>query len=262
MYDADQTFDVKRLYQLMHSRVERGSRSQRADIDVHVVVMTALRNLRLFPVASTMQLAASISSLPTYHAQHLPTSEIALIAIDSMSAFYWQDRFTGEKRRPRNTTRPYGQMDSIDGSTLHRVLISLEKIRVTHGPVVVLTNWGIHVDTSSKLFYKQHLSVFPELPPHPAGAYPALTHRIALHRNIPVTLPSGTLPATASSRQTGRGREFVTEVKGYIISVDRREIGFFSMHLNSSHVIEIGNRANDETDIHMEEEDQENDVIT
>lgn len=262
VYDTDQTFDIKRLYQLMRSRVQRQS-SQDDDTDAHAAVMIALRNLRLFQVASTMQLAASISSLPIYHAQHLPTSEIALLAIDSMSAFYWQDRFTGEKRRPRNTTRTYGQLDSGDGSALHRVLIALEKIRVTHGPVIVLTNWGIHADASSSLFYRQHLSVFPELPPHLAGPYPTLTHRIALHRAPPVKLPSGTLPITTaseSSRQSGERRQSVTEVKGYILSTGRPEIRFFAMYLNSRHVVEIGTRVDDEADIDMEE--QEDNMIT
>ncbi|VDB99779.1 unnamed protein product [Peniophora sp. CBMAI 1063] len=256
VYDADQTFDIKRLYQLMRRRVERQSRSQRDDIDAHAVVMTALRNLRLFPVASTIQLAASISSLPTYHAQYLPTSEIALLAIDSMSAFYWQDRFTGEKRRPRNTTRSYGHMDSADGSALHRVLVALEKIRISHGPVIVMTNWGIHADTSSPLFYRQHLPAFPELPPQSAGAYPTLTHCIALHRNMPVKLPSGSLPASMESRQADERPRSRPEVKGYVLSAGRPQIGFFTIHLNSRQVFEIGQRMEDDADVEMEEYSQ------
>lgn len=262
VYDADQTFDIKRLYQLMRSRLERESRSQDDGTDHHAAVLTALRNLRLFPVASTAQLAVSISSLPTYHAQYLPTSEIALLAIDSMSAFYWQDRFIGEKRRPRNTTRPYAQMDSADGGSLHRILVGLEKIRVSRGPVIVLTNWGIHPDASSSLFYRQHLPIFPELSPHPASAYPTLTHRIALHRNMPVKLSSGTLPVTASSRRAGEGSsQSVTEVKGYILSTDRPEIGCFSIHLDPEHVIEMGKRTSGEADIDMGEDREEDSMI-
>ncbi|KAJ7706067.1 hypothetical protein B0H17DRAFT_609138 [Mycena rosella] len=47
----------------------------------------SLRNLHVLSAASSSQLAASIANLPAYHAAHMPDADIALVAVDSLSAF-------------------------------------------------------------------------------------------------------------------------------------------------------------------------------
>jgi DNA-repair protein XRCC2 len=107
-------------------------------------------------------------------------ADIAIVAVDSISAFYWPDRFTAEQLRP-------GHANYIP--PLQNVLAALQKFRQSHQAVTILSNWGLNpADNSSRttavspvLFYKQHLPSFPTLadrarPPSTLS----LTHQITL----------------------------------------------------------------------------------
>ncbi|PSR75925.1 hypothetical protein PHLCEN_2v8839 [Hermanssonia centrifuga] len=80
----------------------------------------------------------SLLHLEDFHATnaHLRDSEIALILVDSLSAFYWTDRFTSEQFR--------GHQDA--GSMvqpLQQVRAALERIRSLYDCVVVYTSWKL-----------------------------------------------------------------------------------------------------------------------
>lgn len=107
-----------------------------------------------------MQLAASLANLPSYHASSLSASEIGLVAVDSMSTFYWPDRFGVELLR--SCMKQYEPSRSI--YPLHNIAAVLERFRVSHNALIILTNWGLNLEstaTSTSPFYKQHLYPFP-----------------------------------------------------------------------------------------------------
>ncbi|KAJ6503421.1 hypothetical protein C8R47DRAFT_1210671 [Mycena vitilis] len=191
IFDTDGTFDARRFHKMLLSRIGRAvSRSHSlSDDNTQLLAATALQNLHVFRPASSAQLAASIYNLPAYHRTHLPGAEIALVAVDSLSAFYWPDRFTAEQLRPLalpNSSTP-----------LQHALIALQSFRVSHNPVTVLTNWALTLannsggrSTAPPILYKQHLPSFPSFPDSAATSHDnllPLTHHITL--NLPTIPP-------------------------------------------------------------------------
>lgn len=162
--DTDGAFDTRRFRQLLEGRLRR-----QAPFTAPVaerIVQDALKMLHLFRPSSSIQLAATIAHLPKYHTAHFPSAEIGMLAIDSVSAFYWPDRFTVEQLR----STPNAASDKTvykDSPPLQYVLLALQTFRNTHDPVIVMTNWGLNpipaAGAASDIpkLYRQHLHPFP-----------------------------------------------------------------------------------------------------
>ncbi|KAI0051722.1 hypothetical protein FA95DRAFT_1455808, partial [Auriscalpium vulgare] len=197
LFDVDGTLDVVRIRHLLHTRILR-ARPPTTDDDRNAgqsskLLSQALRNFRIFRPSSSLQLAATLSNLQTYHAEDMPSSELALLAIDSMSAFYWTDRFAAEDRRAPPPGISKSSTPSSAQNALHVILEALQRIRTSHGPVIALTNWGLspqhsHGAAAGLPAYKRHLHPFPTLiapnTPDPSprlDIYPPLTHHITLY---------------------------------------------------------------------------------
>jgi DNA-repair protein XRCC2 len=165
LIDLDRTFDVHRFRHLLRNRI--GGRIPNSDENLDLFVDLLLRKLHIFRPESSVQFAVAAANLPNYHSSSMPNDEIGLVAVDSLSAFYWQDRFLGEQ--PRDG-RPSG---------IEKALNSLEQIRQSHGSVIAYTNWGLpsarHNNTP---FYQQHVSQLHS----PFGGEPQVSHPI-----LPVT---------------------------------------------------------------------------
>lgn len=204
IFDTDGTFSLFRLRELLLSRLSSLLKAKLQN-DTHPVLLetiakTSLARVHVFQPTSSVQLAASLLNLPNYHVEHLPEDTIGLVAVDSISSFYWPDRFTAEQ---------INSMDEKGGNNrsnpLHHVLLSIERLRVSHGPVIILTNWGLNPltkqtrESAPTMFYKQHLNPFLNLaPPFSAeehdvtsrrtniGPRNSLTHHITLPF-VPIT---------------------------------------------------------------------------
>ncbi|OBZ80036.1 DNA repair protein XRCC2 [Grifola frondosa] len=179
LLDTDGIFDIHRFRQLLVSRLTRMLTSQKSTESVDArggtlaeeLASQCLLNLHVFRPTSSLQLAATLLHLPTYHSNnsHMQASRIGLLAIDSMSAFYWKDRFTVEQ--VRDAAHGGNASKLTDASSLNpmrHVLTALNKFRISHGPVIVMTNWGLNplrkplpTGEPSSPFYKQHLYPFP-----------------------------------------------------------------------------------------------------
>jgi DNA-repair protein XRCC2 len=197
VYDTDASFDVARLHQLLLTRLSL--------VLPYNMEMTrrlaeeSLRRLHIFRPTSTLQLATSLLHLPSYHRTHMPDHEIGLVAVDSVSAFYWPARFIEEQMRNIPQVAQGGP-DPSSVNPLQHVLTALGRLRLSHAPSIILTNWGLNLASGSSgpvTFYKQHLHPFPmysedydantlsssmlgDLSPTPAPL--PLTHHITLSR--------------------------------------------------------------------------------
>lgn len=198
VYDTDASFDVTRLHQLLLTRL---SLVLPYNIEMaRRLTEESLRRLHVFRPTSLLQLATSLLHLPLYHKVSIPEHEIGLLAVDSMSAFYWTDRFIAEQMRNMPQREPHPS--SVN--PLQHVLTALGRLRLSHAPFIILTNWGLNLASRSSgpvTFYKQHLHPFPvcsenhdasalsssmtgDLPPMPTPL--PLTHHITLS---PVSIP-------------------------------------------------------------------------
>ncbi|KAJ7492515.1 hypothetical protein FB451DRAFT_1218610 [Mycena latifolia] len=231
VFDTEGTFDARQFHDLLLFRLARAlSRSNASSDDAQLLALASLRRLHVFSPASSAQLAASIYHLPAYHTAQMPDADIALVAVDSLSAYYWPDRFTAEQLRPLalpNSATP-----------LQHVLTALQTFRLSHKPVTVLTNWGLTLADNSSgpspappVFYKQHLPSFPSFPeshsrpssdPLSSNNLP-LTHHITLY-SVPIPPFHGHGNPSFSDATEADVRR---EVTGYIRRPDSSRVSRF-----------------------------------
>ena len=168
LIDLDHTFDVRRFRHLLRSRIKVHIPNGDENLDPFVDLL--LRKLHIFRPESSAQFAVTVTNIPNYHSSSMHKDEIGLVAIDSFSSFYWQDRFLGE--HPRD-----GKQSAVE-----RALNSLEQIRQSHGSVIAYTNWGLpsarHNLQNNTPFYLQHV---PQLH-SPFGGESQVSHQI-----LPIT---------------------------------------------------------------------------
>ncbi|KAG6842568.1 hypothetical protein C0991_000094 [Blastosporella zonata] len=176
VFDTDNTFDIVRFNHLLIRRLARLDPTSAESI-----AHRSLKKLHIFRPSSTTQLATTLSHLAAYHSYHLADEEIGVVAIDSISSHYWSDRFIAEQMPtpPSSLTR---------APPLHHVLLALKSFTHTHRPVVLMTNWGLHLFHDSTSLYRQHLRPFPTL--HLGSNPTRLTCHITLHRVDPSSLES------------------------------------------------------------------------
>ena len=276
IYDTEGTFDMCRFNDVLNTRVSKALEAfERTELPgsledcVETIVQRCSAKLFISRPSSTIELATSIFHLPDLHAEHhdFRHNEVALVVVDSLSAFYWEDRFAMEQLRgqpsnSRNIPNP-----------LHRVLHALHHVKKKINPIMVLTNWGLNTlhqpsSTSPSPFYKQHLnlpsfnddhppstqrgtqsnalmsSTMPPLNDAPASSPPRhsvvndtasrfpITHHITLQ-----SLPSNslTLDAVRDHLEQWHRHSHVpekNETQGFVRTYGRKEVGRFSFSTN------------------------------
>ncbi|KAJ7597148.1 hypothetical protein C8J56DRAFT_919333, partial [Mycena floridula] len=153
---------------------------------INMLAKKAISKLHIFQPNSSSQLAVSLAGLPAHHASHFPDDGIGLVAVDSISSFYWPDRFTMEQLNGTAIT-----------NSLQHVITALERIRIALRPLIVWTNWALpSKPISSNSFYRQHLKPFPSpfdgatTASVEAPTLGMITHHITLHaRPVPKISP-------------------------------------------------------------------------
>lgn len=162
IYDTDGTFDIQRLHKLLVSRIAHILPQNSAE---HLA-LAALKRVHVFRPTSSIQLAMTLASFPDYHMTSLLDDDVGLVAVDSVSSFYWPDRFTMEQLN--SATVQHGT--SHIPTSLQYILSALQKIRLSYGTLIVVTNWGLNPLTNftgnsvPTTLYKQHLKPFPVIP--------------------------------------------------------------------------------------------------
>jgi len=156
VFDMDGKFNISRFKQLLVSRLKPSEATT-------TIVERCLKHIHIFRPTSSNQLAVTLAHLPKYHAKHFPDIALGMVAIHSVDAFYWLDRFKAEQLR-----LPYGSLQNIYSI--------LETIRFSLGSVVVLTDWGL-------VQHRQAQYAHPHAPQHNIHPNPMdlpLIHQITL----------------------------------------------------------------------------------
>ncbi|KAF8807511.1 hypothetical protein BYT27DRAFT_7189581 [Phlegmacium glaucopus] len=125
----DGKFGISRFKELLVSRLKPLLSSEA----ITPIVERCLKNMHVFRPTSSDQLAVTLKHLPKYHAKHFPDIALGMVAIHSVDAFYWLDRFKAEQLRLAN----------LPHSSLQNISSILEAVRLSLGSVVVLTDWGL-----------------------------------------------------------------------------------------------------------------------
>jgi len=143
LVDTDHKFNVHRFGRLLRSRVKRLLPLDSSDAEV--AITTALDLLHVFQPASSHQLTATIQHLPMYLAANLPEAELGVLAVDSITAFYWSDRFFCEQARLANRSSPPVRPKN----SLNQVSVALETLIRSHGPLILLSIWDLNLPSTA-----------------------------------------------------------------------------------------------------------------
>ena len=228
VFDCDGRWDITRLHEILLTRLDTSfsktqlpPRPHKPNSTVSSIAFDSLSRLHIFRPTSSFQLAATLVNLPKYHTEKMPNEEIRLLFVDSISSFYWEDRWRAEH---------LGSQKARGSNALGHVLQCLQAFRWSHGPVIVLTNWGLNPLSStassagSTLFFKQHL---PTPFPAPFEDYqrPSSGRSNQLPLNCHLTLPF-TLVAQFESdlRQRGIAGHEGMELQASLRDTRRKEV--------------------------------------
>jgi DNA-repair protein XRCC2 len=224
------------------------------------IAMTAMKKVHVFQPTSSVQLASSLMNLAAYHMSALPDDEIGFMVVDSISSFYWPDRFTLEQITPVGDTQ---RGMSSAANPLYHVLISLQKIRLSHGPVIALTNWGLNPltkptqNSGHTTFYKQHLFSFPILSQYQPNIssftetnpavkstpnltmLPPLTHHVTLSLVAIAPFGPGISLDEGKEQESKYRKELVTkrEIVGVIRTSGSTQVGRFNLGIGENEVL-------------------------
>lgn len=231
--DTDATFDPLRLRQVLVERLR--PRNSQAALLSDTVLRPVLQRIHVFRPSSPNQLAMTLAHLPNYHSSRLPNDEIGILAIDSLSAFHWSDRFTVEQLRATS-----------DGSTsvtspLRNVLKAIRRFRDSHRPIILLTNWGLTAIPHTP-FFDQHLRSFPspfaDTPPQAMEPILPLTHHITLARRTAVRLGEGIALEEAAEQERTARRPVMErgEITGLVRTPGHGGVGQFTLCIGADGV--------------------------
>ncbi|GAO49875.1 hypothetical protein SAICODRAFT_17394 [Saitoella complicata NRRL Y-17804] len=137
--DTDGKLSTLRLREVMshHLTTAAGSLSLN---DRDEAIYQALQRLHIFRPISSTSLLATLRFLPTYvctPSSSLLDTKIGVVALDSLSAFFWQDRY----QAPSSETTPTKPNDHVDTYIFATIAKTLKDFCLTHSCFAICTNW-------------------------------------------------------------------------------------------------------------------------
>ncbi|KAJ5626261.1 hypothetical protein N7510_002570 [Penicillium lagena] len=210
--DTDGRFDADRLRtvarELVRQRVPLDADNRLLPEDLEMLLVSSIQHVHVFRPQSSSSLLATICALDTYLfdlSRHRSASRsLQMIAIDSVTAFFWQDRLREEASRTETIGRPQKEIDSLRESKqlfyLSDLYVELAKelkqLQGRFGCAIVYTatipgGRPANANDASGPF-EQHTSRRPSLRPAlpaPWGTFPAL--RLIVYRSQVRPFPPG-----------------------------------------------------------------------
>lgn len=249
--DADDRFDADRLLAVIHGVLQPFSTldGRRPDNvlsreDIEALLVSSMKHVHVFRPQSSSSLLTTLSTLDTYLydvSQHYSFSRpLQMIAIDSATAFIWQDRLRDEVARTEDIGRPREEVDrerelkqSFYLADLYTDIVKeLRRLQARFGCGVVYTTVSSGRNPAANIMgsgpfgpYDRTSSRLPSLrPPLPAswGAYPTL--RLIVHRDAVRSFPP-TMSAHDARNEAGNRQSIVRQGKfsAWVNGWDREE---------------------------------------
>lgn len=226
--DTDDRFDAERLRTvargiILQQQLPTGSTAGVqaegvSDQDLESLLVSSLQHVHVFRPQSSSALLATIQTLESYLfdlSRHRSASRpLQMIAIDSATAFFWQDRLRDEVARTEEIGRPRGDIDrerekkqSFHISDLyHLVTTELKRLQGQFQCAIVYTTTASGGRSSGFGLYDQPQARIPSLRPAlpaPWGSFPML--RLIVHRSavrpFPPSMTAHAAAKDAPSRQ-------------------------------------------------------------
>lgn len=143
--DTDNRFDVERLVQVMTSQYRSAAADGTTTTDSPVEVLHGLQHIHIFRPQSLASLLSTLRSLPDYlldMTQHSSAHRsLSLLAVDSMTAFYWPERSEQEMAYLASEEGEQGLRQTRN--TYSEIVTALRHIQATFACPVVATSWSL-----------------------------------------------------------------------------------------------------------------------
>ncbi|CAI7659581.1 unnamed protein product [Penicillium glandicola] len=221
--DTDDRFDAERLRTVARGIVlqQRGLSEPGLGPQHHVepLLVSSLQHVHVFRPKSSSALLATIHTLESYLfdlSRHRSASRpLQMIAIDSATAFFWQDRLRDEVARTEEIGRPQAEIDSErkQRNSFHlsdlytEVVKELKGLQSQFQCAIVYTTTVSGGRVSGPGHYDQSHAPIPSLRPAlpaPWGTFPTL--RLIVHRSsvrpFPPSMAAHAAVKDAPSRQS------------------------------------------------------------
>lgn len=139
VFDNDGRFDALRLARIMKSRI-RSCGVEVTEVEVEDIARDALRHVHIYRPQSSGSMIEMLEAVPEYlmefGSHYSADRSLRAILVDSMSAFYWQDRMA--------ESIPGGEELGFQ-ETYQAIVHHLKKASAAFGAFIVVTNWGLHL---------------------------------------------------------------------------------------------------------------------
>lgn len=211
--DADGAFSVARLASQLASLVPQTLEVDEATLQT--TVSTALKHVHVFHPQTLAGAIATMDSLPAYlfdQQRHWSSDrQVGFVALDTASAFYWQDRAEVEDAAFQSTTMAGETAASTPGPSGYNTLASCLKAasRTFNCPIIV-TSW--HLGTTPVTHQQQqYASGIRSFRSTFSGAFAQLPALRFVIRRAPVSkFPVG-ITVTNALREAGDRQKVVDE---------------------------------------------------
>jgi DNA-repair protein XRCC2 len=181
--------------------------SDMSDESLLTETVAALKHIHIFHPQSLTTTIATLDALPDYlfnQGRHYSFDrEVAFIALDSASAFYWQDR--SETENATFLAKTTSSSGSSQSSAYFQLATALKSATKTFNCPAIFTTWYLgpqhrHGDGPTSRSFR------PQIPPLPANL------RLVIHR-LPVRkFPAG-LSLDGALREAGERQKAVAEAR-------------------------------------------------
>lgn len=128
--DLDGHFQMSRFHDVLVDRLHQSIPAP----SMPAIVDRCLKLVHIFRPTSLSQLAVTLKHLAKYHAQKLPSFELGMIAVHSIDASHWLERFKAEQLRSSSGTGK---------SPFESIFAVLQELRISYGLTTVVTHWGL-----------------------------------------------------------------------------------------------------------------------
>lgn len=230
LFDTDHKFDVRRFAQLLRSRARRLLPMDSPALDA--IVTKALDSLHVFQPSSSHQLTATIHHLPAYLATNLPDADLGILAIDSITAFHWPDRYNHEQIRSANAN--HASLRSLNPSS--HVFTSLRSLTQSHGPLILLSNWDLSPSSTSHSRQSLDSSTSALL------ADPGLPwqHQLSVSYRITLSIPSISIDGNNSTNNKdpkAKPSNATTFLSGTVRTPGSSKVTQFALHITEDDIL-------------------------
>ncbi|PPQ89408.1 hypothetical protein CVT25_002226 [Psilocybe cyanescens] len=128
--DLDGHFHMSRFHDILVDRLRQILPAP----SISSLVDQCLKIVHVFRPTSSAQLAVTLKHLAKYHTQNLSSFELGMIAVHSIDASHWLERFKAEQLRSSSSTA---------NTPFESIYSDLRKLRISYGLTTVVTHWGL-----------------------------------------------------------------------------------------------------------------------